>query len=78
MGKQRDSSSSDTFAQEYRRRLGRQEFRGRSKKDALKVRDKAQARQTNQSYIKDVILSVSALALVLAVLYMIIFYSLQR
>jgi hypothetical protein len=72
MGK-KDPSRAQTHVDQYRREMGRNEFRGRTKRDTLRIRSAAQGRKSTVRLL-DILLYVIAIAAMLAVVYMLFWY----
>ena len=69
----KDPSRAQTSVDQYRREMGRNEFRGRTKRDTIRIRNKAQSKRSNAG-IRDVVLYFIAIAALLAAVYMLFWY----
>lgn len=70
-------NKSNTDTEKYRKQLGKQEFKGRNKKETLAIKERAQARKQKSS-LKNGVIVLLIFSLVLASIYLFLYYMLQK
>ncbi|XP_066936074.1 triple QxxK/R motif-containing protein-like [Clytia hemisphaerica] len=72
-----NANNARTDIDKYRKQLGKQEFKGRNKKNTLAVKARAQARK-QESPIKTGLYAILALVMLLAMVYILFYFGLGK
>ena len=70
-----NKANSDT--EKYRKQLGKQEFKGRNKKETLALKNRAQAKK-QESSLKSGVVALMAFVVLLTVIYLVLYYMLMK
>ena len=70
-------NKANTDTEKYRKQLGKQEFRGRNKKETLAMKERAQARK-QESSLKSGVTALVAFVVLLTVIYLVLYYMLMK
>lgn len=72
MGRREAEGRSDL--EKFRKSIGKQEFKGRSKKKTLSIREKAQSKKSSGTTLKIVVLYLLAILALLVSLYFVFYF----
>ena len=70
-------NKANTDVEKYRKQLGKQEFKGRNKKETLALKERAQARK-QESSLKNGVVALVIFLLLLAFIYLLLYYMLMK
>ncbi|XP_046842888.1 triple QxxK/R motif-containing protein-like [Xenia sp. Carnegie-2017] len=73
----KENSYGHTNIDKYRKQLGKQEFKGRSKKHTIAEKNRAQSRSTESSYLQTVLLYCMIILVSLLAIYALFYAMLQ-
>lgn len=69
----KEANQARTDVDKYRKQLGKQEFKGRNKRNTLAVKNRAQLRNS-ESPLKEGVLAIGALVIVLSGVYLLFYF----